>query len=152
ATNSKAGMTAAQTACGVGECNTSSTADIGGVDTFCQARAGCSENGTTPTTPDARDLAAGKTEGVSRTTGTCAKDCALTGFASVTEAGSDCQSGNGVCDTNATGRRATDTTLGPAGQTPTAVQAAQASKDNGSATSSAHCQANSVGCDTTTTV
>ncbi|MBO0807279.1 MAG: hypothetical protein J2P32_03130, partial [Actinobacteria bacterium] len=120
------------------------------MDTFCQARAGCHQNGTLPTAPDAQDLAAGKTKGVSQTSGACTQDCALAGFANQSEAGSDCQTRNGTCEGDSTGRRATDTTPAPKNQTP--AQAAKASKDNGSASSSARCKANTVGCDTTTTV
>ncbi|WP_037070427.1 hypothetical protein, partial [Pseudonocardia acaciae] len=154
ATNSKAGAVLAQTTCGVGDCNTSGVADLRGADTVCQARAGCTENGTTPTTPDAADLAAGKTDGISQSHGACAKDCALVGFATRADAGTDCQTSNGTCDTDSTGRRATETKPAPANETAAqaAQRAAQTSKDNGEATSKAHCQANSIGCDTTTTV
>ncbi|HTF50194.1 MAG TPA: hypothetical protein VK735_22355, partial [Pseudonocardia sp.] len=151
-TTSKAGKTAASTTCGVGECNTSTVADSRGADTFCQARNGCSTSGETPTEPDAADLAAGKKEGVSEASGSCTKNCALASFANQADAGSDCNTANGVCDTNSTGRRATETA--PAGETAAAAaeRAATNSKENGEASSKAHCQASTVGCDVTTTV
>ncbi|HEY0574964.1 MAG TPA: hypothetical protein VGD73_12755, partial [Pseudonocardia sp.] len=151
-TTSKAGKTAASTTCGAGECNTSTVADSRGADTFCQARKGCSTSGETPTEPDAADLAAGKKEGVSEASGSCTKNCALASFANQADAGSDCNTANGVCDTNSTGRRATETA--PAGETSAAAaqRAATNSKENGEASSKAHCQASTVGCDVTTTV
>jgi hypothetical protein len=159
-TNSTAGKTAASATCGAGDCNTETVADSRGADTFCQARGGCTTSGQTPTKPDAADLAAGKTEGTSEATGTCTKNCALASFANQADAGSDCNTSNGTCDTSSTGRRATETA--PAGTTPagtgtadpaaTAAAAAQRAKENGEASSKAHCQANTVGCNVTTTV
>src|SRR5262249_54003810 len=117
-TSTKAGKTSAQTSCGVGDCNTSATADTQGADTFCQARAGCSQNRKTPTPADQADRATAKTPGnsggstggSSESQGTCTNNCALAGFATVAKAGSDCQSGNGACDTNSTGSRTGSTT------------------------------------------
>ncbi|WP_037076970.1 hypothetical protein, partial [Pseudonocardia spinosispora] len=163
-TTSEAGKTTAATTCGAGECNTSTVADSRGTDTFCQAKAGCTTSGKTPTTPDAADLAAGKQEGSSEATGTCTKNCALASFATKSEAGSDCNTSNGVCDTNSTGRRATetkptgetaaDTTQLAASKTPANTPAAstEASKDNGEASSKAHCAATTVGCDVSSSV
>ncbi|WP_028928024.1 hypothetical protein, partial [Pseudonocardia acaciae] len=142
ATTSTAAKTNAATTCGTGDCTTTTRADTRGANTFCQARGGCTEFGKTPTTPDEQDLAAGKTEGLSQSHGTCTKDCALTGFATRADAGADCQTRNGACDTDSIGRRATDPKPG----------ASPVSKDNGEAVSTAHCQAGTIGCDTTTTV
>ncbi|WP_028928025.1 hypothetical protein, partial [Pseudonocardia acaciae] len=139
ATTSTAAKTNAATTCGTGDCTTTTVADTRGADTACQARGGCTHNASRPTS---------KTEGVSQTSGACTKDCAVTGFATRADAGSDCQARNGACDTTSIGRRATSSA--PADQT--AAQATRTSKDNGEAVSTAHCQANTVGCDTTTTV
>src|SRR5205823_1869669 len=73
ATSGKAGTITAQTTCGAGDCHITTRADVRGADTFCQARGGCSENGKLPTTPDAKDLAAAKTDGSSQTNGACTK-------------------------------------------------------------------------------
>ncbi|WP_345703539.1 DUF4781 domain-containing protein [Pseudonocardia eucalypti] len=128
ATVAKAGAITAQTTCGIGECNTDSSADSTGADTFCQARAACSQNAKMPS---------GRSPGISRASGTCSGDCALHGFAGATEAGSDCQSRHGVCDTTSTGSRAGDNTE---------------EKQNGAASSVAHCRVSTVGCDTSTMV
>ncbi|HEX4360969.1 MAG TPA: DUF4781 domain-containing protein, partial [Pseudonocardia sp.] len=158
-TNSTAGKTTASATCGTGDCNTQTVADSRGADTSCQARGGCTTSGRTPTEPDAADLAAGKTEGAAEATGSCTKNCALTSFANRADAGSDCNTSNGTCDTSSTGSRATETA--PTGATPadtsasdsaTAPAAAQRAKENGEASSKAHCQADTVGCDVTTTV
>jgi len=107
-TNSATGKTAASATCGAGDCNTETVADSRGADTFCQARRGCSTSGQTPTEPDAAELAAGKTQGAAEASGSCAKNCALASFANRADAGSDCNTSNGTCDTSSTGSRATE--------------------------------------------